>query len=291
MAQAVPTRPPNLSDRQWRALMQGLAWDREQRSIPVRDWLAILNPQPVALHAIPRPQQLDAAASPPAKLSVTRIMAALGLFFACLCAWALFNREAHMGATGLVANSAELTPAADVATAQVSPSDAAPAHPMPTASTESGASESADSAPPPVPVRDAEAHRPPTTGSGHAAREIELASASYRIPPGANFAEVKVRRASAGDQSTFEWWTEGATALSGVDYVPQLPARVTFERGSRTATLFVKLLADSARKQTAKFDVVIGGASKGTVVGLARTQVVLAPVVVASSSASATPIG
>ena len=79
--------------------------------------------------------------------------------------------------------------------------------------------------------------------------------------------------------------------MSGIDYVPQLPARVTFERGSHTTTLFVKLLADSARKQTAKFDVVIGGPSKGTMVGVARTQVVLAPVVVASSSGSTTPIG
>ena len=94
-----------------------------------------------------------------------------------------------------------------------------------------------------------------------------------------------MRRASAGDQSSFEWWTEGSTAMSGVDFVPQLPAKVTFERGSRTATLFVKLLPDSARKQSAKFDVVIGGASKGALVGLARTQVVLAPVVVAAGSA------
>jgi hypothetical protein len=148
-----------------------------------------------------------------------------------------------------------------------------------------------DSAPASVPVKESEPHRASSApGAGHAVRAIELASASYRIPPGANFAEVKVRRTSAADQSSFQWWTEGATALSGVDYVPQLPARVTFERGSRTATLFVKLLPDSARKQSAKFEVVIGGASKGnSLVGLARAQVVLAPVVVATASAASVP--
>ena len=287
MAQAVPTRPPNLSDRQWRALIQGLAWDREHRSIPVRDWLAILNPQPVALHAIPRPQHLEAAAaSPPAKLSMARIMAALGLFFACLCAWTLFNRPARMGVTDMMAS--QVSGSANAA-ASSEPSDpmraASIASPLARPATESNEFE--DSPPVSVPIKEPEAHRAtPSAGSGRAARAIELASASYRIAPGANFVEVKVRRTSATDQSSFQWWTEGSTALSGVDYVPQLPARVTFERGSRTATLFVKLLSDSARKQTAKFDVVIGGASKGSLVGVARTQVVLAPVVVATASAT-----
>jgi hypothetical protein len=292
MAQAVPTRPPNLSDRQWKALLQGLAWDREHRSIAISDWLAILNPQPVALHEIPRPVEAEAVPSPPAKLSAARIMAAFGLFFACLCAWMLFNREAHMGVTDLVANSAEVMPTAAAAGSWNEPSAAAgssAAAQSTLASSEAPPANESEAAPADGASKDAEAHRP--APSGHAARAIELVSTSYRIPPGANFAEVKVRRTSGSDQASFEWWTEGATALSGIDYVPQSPARVTFERGSRTTTLFVKLLADSARKQTAKFDVVIGGPSKGTLVGLARTQVVLAPVVVASSSPSAPPIG
>jgi serine/threonine protein kinase len=287
MAQAVPTRPPNLSDRQWRALLQGLSWDREHRSIPVRDWLAIINPQPVALHDIPRPQPDNPAVVAPAKLSMARVMAALGLFFACLCAWTLFNRPAHMGVTDMVANSASQVTGSANAAASSESSD-----PMRAASIASPLARSARSefedAPPPT-SKEPETRRAAAAGSGRAPRAIELASASYRIAPGANFVEVKVRRTSAADQSSFEWWTEGSTAMSGVDYVPQLPARVTFERGSRTTTLFVKLLSDSARKQTAKFDVVIGGASKGTLVGLARTQVVLAPVVVATASAASVP--
>ncbi len=72
--------------------------------------------------------------------------------------------------------------------------------------------------------------------------------------------------------------------MSGVDYVAQPPATVTFQRGSRTLSLFVKLLEDSGRKGSAKFNVVIGDASKGTLVGVSRAQVVLAPVAVGSGA-------
>ena len=256
MAQSVPSRPPHLSDRQWRALLQGLAWDREHRSISVRDWLAILNPQAVTLHEIPRPQHTEVVAGPPAKLSAARIMAALGVFLACLCAWALFNRPARMGmtASAMVADSAsKVTPAADAA---------------PTESTIKAATEGHHAASPAV---------------RHGSRSIDLASSSYRVKPGANFAEIRIRRTSASDASSFEWWTEESTALSGVDYVPQSPAKVTFQRGSRTAVVFVKLLADSARRDGAKFNVVVGDVSKGTLVGLSRAQIVLAPGAAGSS--------
>ncbi len=281
MAQSVPSRPPSLSDRQWRALMQGLAWDREHRSIAVRDWLAVLNPQAVTLHCIPRPLQSAAAESPPAKLSAARIMAALGVFLACLSAWALFNRPARMGMTAnamMTASAAKVTPAADAAAearSTATPSNAAdPADGQANAQDGLGT----DATPPEAAGRGVTyAHHAAVSAAKRASRAVDLASASYRVLPGANFAEVRVRRTSASDRSSLEWWTEESTALSGVDYVPQPPARITFQRGSRTASLFVKLLADSARKDSAKFNVVIGDASKGTLVGLSRAQIVLAP--------------
>ncbi len=315
MARAVPSRPANLSYRQWRALSQGLSWDRAQRSIAVRDWLANLNPQVATLHSIPRPQQLDVAPSPPAKLSVARIMAALAVFLACLSAWALFNRPARMGMTATAhsapAASSQLPQsstslpsaappgeapsqaAASIATpsktdSSVSnPSSQTPSISAPS-NAQSGTSSSRHDATPPPPATSkaaAEGYRAARTGTfSHAARAIDLASASYRIPRGANFAEVRVRRTSASDRSSFEWWTEESTALSGVDYVAQPPATVTFQRGSRTLSLFVKLLEDSGRKGSAKFNVVIGDASKGTLVGVSRAQVVLAPVAVGSGA-------
>ncbi len=39
-----PRRPPGLTRRQWQTLAMGLSWDRESRSISVRDWVAKLNP-------------------------------------------------------------------------------------------------------------------------------------------------------------------------------------------------------------------------------------------------------
>jgi hypothetical protein len=115
-----------------------------------------------------------------------------------------------------------------------------------------------------------------STGAGPDRETIDFASTSYTVPPGAKFAEIRVRRnrASRGRES-FEWWTEDSSALSGIDFVTQRPAKVTFLPGSRTASLFVKVLDDSARKQPAKFDVVIGGASKGTLLGVSRAEVTL----------------
>jgi hypothetical protein len=118
---------------------------------------------------------------------------------------------------------------------------------------------------------------------------INLASASYYVPAGANFAEIRVRRtAASADRSSFEWWTEESSALSGIDYVAQPRSMVTFLPGSHTTSLFVKLLADSSRRQPAKFDVVIGGASKGTSLGVSRAQIMLAPGASKSSAMAST---
>ena len=264
MARAVPTRPLNLSDRQWRTLQRGLAWSREHRSMPVRQWLSALNPQPVIISAIPRPPQPDSApAAPRSKLSATRIMAALGLVVACLCAWALFNRPARMSTASAVASPAygQTSPpvgsgivetAAAVAAASVAPAEAAPQEAPAVGSTTR------------------------TVGGGPMLETINLASASYSLPPGAKFAEIRVRRNTVSpNKASFEWWTEDSSAVSGIDFVKQPRAKVTFLPGSRTASLFVKVLDDSARKQAAKFDVVIGGASKGTLLGNSRAEVTL----------------
>ena len=57
----VPSRPPGLTGRQWRALSRGLAWDRADRPASVRDWLADLDlgREPVGL--IPQPENSRAS--------------------------------------------------------------------------------------------------------------------------------------------------------------------------------------------------------------------------------------
>ncbi len=261
MTQAVPTRPPNLAERQWRTLQRGLAWDREQRSIPIREWLAALNPQSAVISAIPRAQQFDAVLMPPpAKLGAQRVMAAFGLFIACLCAWALFNRPVRMSMAG--------SAVATAATAQTAPAGGGSGG---VARTGAGLGATAGSAP-----QESTPTPPRAAGAGAQLEKIDLASSSYTLPPGARFAEIRVRRNRASpDRASFEWWTEDSSALPGVDFVTQPPAKVTFPPGGLTASLFVKVLDDSARKRTAKFNVVIGGASKGTLLGVSRAEVTL----------------
>jgi hypothetical protein len=275
MAQAVPTRPPNLTDRQWRILQRGLAWDREHRSIPVREWLAALNPQPAAISAIPRPQQFDALLlmAPPATLGAKRVLAALGLFLACLCAWVMFSRPARlsMTASAVGAPATRQTSAAGGSNSVVS--DAPIGGTSVGAASGNSASVAGGAATQEAPPAGA---TPRATGDAPDLEKIDLVSASYRLPPGAKFAEIRVRRNRASpDRASFEWWTEAASALSGIDFVTQPPAKVTFLPGSRTASLFVKVLDDSARKRAAKFQVVIGGASKGTLLGVSRAEVTL----------------
>jgi serine/threonine protein kinase len=50
----MPTQPPTLTDRQWRALRRGLAGNREDRTPSVLEWIADMMPLPVGL-ALPAP--------------------------------------------------------------------------------------------------------------------------------------------------------------------------------------------------------------------------------------------
>src|SRR5580693_2137067 len=52
-----PPRPPRLTGRQWKALMQGLAWERADRPPSVRDWLADLELGRAPLGPIPQPEK------------------------------------------------------------------------------------------------------------------------------------------------------------------------------------------------------------------------------------------
>jgi serine/threonine protein kinase len=64
-----------------------------------------------------------------------------------------------------------------------------------------------------------------------------------RVAVRARFAEIRVRRpASVSGNAPFVWWTEGASARPGIDYMNQSKATQFFPAGRNSASVFVKLL-------------------------------------------------
>jgi len=92
-----------------------------------------------------------------------------------------------------------------------------------------------------------------------------MAVSSYSFRAGEKFAEIRVHRSTGSKGATsFEWWTEPASARAGTDFAPQAPTTVFFPAGMRTVSLFVKLLPNTSRKRTALFYVVLGNTSSGS---------------------------
>src|SRR5580704_990530 len=239
-----PPRPPGLTGRQWKALMQGLAWERADRPPSVRDWLADLELGRAPLGPIPQPEK-----------SKTSLLAKGGVASALL---ALLAAVVVGGITWAVLSRPKApTVAADAAAADA---DAVPVViPAPS---------DTDDAPPPADLPEAKAE----PKARHAAarpidrtKKIGMLVNAYSFGPGQKFAEIRVHRSSGSKGATsFDWWTEPASALAGTDFAPQTPTTVFFPSGMRTVSLFVKLLPNASRKRTALFYVVLGNTSSGS---------------------------
>jgi hypothetical protein len=239
-----PPRPPGLTGRQWRALMQGLAWERAARPRSVPDWLAELElggapSGPIPSPGKPKTSLLAKGGVKPA------LIALLTAVVVGAIAWAVLSRLT------------EPTIAADPGVAEVEIAPAAIPAPR-----------GADEARPPA---DARVPKADLKAPSVAARPIDrterigMAVSSYSFGPGQRFAEIRVHRSTGSKGATsFEWWTEPATALAGTDFAPQAPATVFFPSGMRTVSLFVKLLPNASRQRTALFYVVLGNTSGGS---------------------------
>jgi hypothetical protein len=255
-----PPRPPRLTGRQWKALMQGLAWERADRPPSVRDWLADLELGRAPLGPIPQPEK-----------SKTSLLAKGGVASALL---ALLAAVVVGGITWAVLSRPKPpTIAADAAAADAD-ADAVPVViPAPS---------DADDAPPPADLPGPKAQ--PKARSA-AARPIDrtekigMAVSAYSFGPGQRFAEIRVHRSTGSQGATsFDWWTEPASALADADFAPQTPTTVFFPSGMRTVSLFVKLLPNASRKRTALFYVVLGNTSSGsTLNGASKASISLHP--------------
>jgi serine/threonine protein kinase len=253
-----PARPPGLTGRQWKALMQGLAWERADRPPSVRNWLADLELGRAPLGAIPRPEKPKTSLL--AKGGVApALMALLAAVVVGGITWAVLSRpKAPTTAADTVAADADVSPAVISALSDT------------------------DEAPPPT---DLPAPKAGPKARNAAARPIDRTETigmvvnSYSFGRGQRFAEIRVHRSTGSKGATsFAWWTEPASALADTDFAPQMPATVFFPSGMRTVSLFVKLLPNASRKRTALFYVVLGNTSSGsTLSGASKASISLHP--------------
>lgn len=248
-----PSRPPGLSGRQWRALTRGLAWDRTDRPASLRDWLADLDLGREPLGPIPQPEHPKASFLTRSGVA-SALIALLAVTIVGGVTWAVLSRPKPAPAVAEAAaadTEAEPPPIiADTAPADTDLDDAPPAAAAPR---------------PKIPKSPTAAARPIDK-----TERIGMAANAYAFRGGEKFAEIRVHRSTGSKAATsFEWWTEPASALSGTDFVPQTPATVFFPAGVRTVSLFIKLLPNAARKRTALFYVVLGNPSGGSALNIA----------------------
>jgi serine/threonine protein kinase len=256
-----PSRPPGLTGRQWKALMQGLAWERGDRPPSVRDWLANLDAGRATLGPIPQPEN-----SKTSFLARGGVASALIALLAAVIVggiiWAVLSRPKPQA---VVADAA----ASDVEVAPVVIPDSAPAD--------------VDDTPPPAdtpaPKADLKVRNATAVRAIDKTERIGMVASSYSFGPGKKFAEIRVHRSTGSlGMTSFEWWTEPASALADTDFAPQAPTTVFFPSGVRTVSLFVKLLPNASRKRTALFYVVLGNTSSGSSLsGASKASITLHP--------------
>jgi serine/threonine protein kinase len=244
-----PSRPPGLSGRQWKALAQGLCWNRADRPTSVRDWLAELDTGRAPLGPIPQPGN-SSASSLPRSPAVFALVALLALTIVGGVTWVVLSRP---------------KPVPTVADAAASVADVDP----PVTVDSAPADADLDDTPAPAEATPAPKIEPKTqvaaTRPIDKTERIGLIASAYSFRGSAKFAEIRVHR-SVGSQgaTSFQWWTEADSALAGTDFAPQAPATVFFPAGVRTVSLFIKLLPNPSRKRTALFYVVLGNPSGGS---------------------------
>jgi serine/threonine protein kinase len=284
-----PRRPSGLTRRQWRALQQGLAFEREQRPVSVEEWLHRLdlqkNPRAVPSSAAPNKSTPTRDKTPNVNVVIAAILLMLAAGF-----WAKTNYKSLVGAVtrlsaggssamqrmatiplsvtefahhaaantlaSVVANTQAPSvatqappPGAESATITVAPL-AAPISAEASEAAKAASTTTVDS-PPKMVASPSRAGNPP---SAH----IELATDVTEVQPGAPFAQVVVRRLGGWQRDvTFNWWTESGTAKAGNDFESVVPRVEHIDAGKGRVNLLIPVVSDSTRHQTKNFYVVI----------------------------------
>jgi Protein kinase domain len=278
-----PRQPPHLTARQWHALQLGLSWRREGRTYSVRDWLAMLGLEPAA-ERLPPLQAMGAAPSRPwmqravaPALLMTLIVLVAGL-------WALAHNSRVHAVTGAGASATAASLPDSVlptpSTAAVEPAAAT----LPTSTpTEHGSQ--APSVPSTARIVPVEAEPESAAGSIGASSSrrvavdaISFSADTYQVRPDEHFAEINIHRANESRATnSFDWWTEGASARSGSDFIAQKRTTQSFPNGRHWTKLFVRIVPNAARTHTQTFYVYITEPSTGTRSGAVTRAAILIP--------------
>ncbi len=254
-------RPLALSRRQWRTLRAGLSWDRECRPLSAGEWFAGLEAAPAPTKGLPAGPLLLVGHTRENRPLPTWIV----LPIICVLVGLSILSAIHERSPAIDSRADNSGGAVSAALNPVADPDASPAAPP------------AEAASPNPPVSVARAQRAEAGGASTTIGNILLPERTYNVQPRQVFVEVRVRRAakSTGDVR-FSWWTEPASARAGTDFVAQGPVTESIAKGTRTASLFVKVLPNDARKQSKSFYVDVADLSDtSTPPPIARIAVVL----------------
>jgi serine/threonine protein kinase len=266
-------RPPGLSRHQWQTLRMGLSPDRERRSLSASEWFASLEAGQASTRSL-----LAGCNMMVGHLSDNKKPLPSWIVVPIICVLVTLSILSSIHGRSPITDaaddssrpiSADSSKHADYAVpndvgARIAPAVAAAAAPAAAPTAADSAAQSSTPSPPSKPAATVGAERGDADLVSRAAG-IVLPQRTYSVPPRQDFAEIRIRRSpgSAGD-ARFNWWTEAASAQPGTDFVPQEPVTRYFASGTRTASLFVRVLPNDSRKRPEVFYVDVADLSNGS---------------------------
>jgi len=255
---------PGLASRQWRALMAGLAWRREQRPADVRELLRGLGEAEPAAWAARPPARLPVAAAP-------RVVAPPVAANESSPAWRRAVAAACVTGLGVLGGIAgfELQ------------SGARSESPVPAPGAVSGAAATADpGAPLPAPamaIATAEAEptaEPPAASAvpaRAAASRVSFHGNSMTVSHRAVAAAVPVHRSGAvGQRGTAAWRVTDGTAVAGRDYGGPRSGVLRFAEGQTVSTIYVPIMAGADATLDRTFGIELAPSASGAAPGAQR---------------------
>lgn len=277
-------RPPRLTDRQWRALRQGLAWERDRRPSDVRQWLDKFDLTGAAAHLPLLP--ILAEAPPPRKRKA--VLAVAGIMMLVVLAlggyWAATEHDSlarHLMDWSSRAQSVRgATPASPVGPVTVVAQQPALPTPRSTHTAAASAPRNSDTSPvlsTPLPtLTGAAVVTQPSTQEQSAQAgtvwptRVEMAADTVDVQGSETMARVIVRRRGYLHGDThFTWWTESGTAKPGRDFAAVTPRVEYIGNGIGSVSLSIPV-SDAPRTRAKSFYVVIDRTDTGASLG-ART--------------------